>query len=56
MPLRLCLVGAGHMGSIHAQKLAAMRDVSLTCIVDTDPLAAEKAAKKHGVAGTDHYR
>ena len=24
MPLRLCLVGAGHMGRIHARKLAGV--------------------------------
>ncbi|MGA3174285.1 MAG: Gfo/Idh/MocA family oxidoreductase [Syntrophorhabdales bacterium] len=55
MPLRLCLVGAGHMGKIHARKLAGMRDVTLTCIVDARLAEAQKAAREHGVAASDHY-
>ncbi len=56
MPLRLCLIGAGHMGRIHARKLAGMRDVSLTCIVDADIAAAERSAGEHGVAAGEDYR
>ncbi|MGD0229385.1 MAG: Gfo/Idh/MocA family oxidoreductase [Syntrophorhabdales bacterium] len=55
MPLRLCLIGAGHMGRIHARKLAGMKDVTLTCIVDVDPAQAGATAMEHGVAGVDHH-
>jgi predicted dehydrogenase len=55
MPLKLCLIGAGHMGRIHAQKLARMRGVTLSCIVDTDAAQAEETARKHGVPAADHY-
>ena len=55
MPLRICLVGAGHMGKIHARKLAAIRDVRLSCIVDADRAAAEAAAAEHGVAADQHF-
>jgi predicted dehydrogenase len=44
------------MGRIHARKLAAMRDVTLTCIVDADKAAAQRSAGEHGVAAEEHYR
>ena len=55
MPLRLCLIGAGHMGRIHAQKLAAMKDVTLTCVIDADPAQATETARTHGAVGATHY-
>jgi predicted dehydrogenase len=55
MPLKLCLIGAGHMGRIHAQKLARMKGVTLSCIVDTDAAQAEDTARRHGVPAADHY-
>ena len=55
MPLRLCLIGAGHMGRIHAQKLAGMKDVTLTCVIDTDPRQANETARAHGTVGATHY-
>ena len=55
MPLRLCLIGAGHMGKIHAQKLAGMKDVTLTCVIDADPAQASETARTHGVVGATHY-
>jgi predicted dehydrogenase len=36
MPLKLALIGAGHMGKIHLQKLLAMEDVQVTAIADAD--------------------
>jgi len=53
MPLKLCLVGAGHMGRIHAIKLARMKDVTLTCVVDTNRAIAEETAGSLGVKGSD---
>lgn len=55
MPLRVCLIGAGHMGRIHAQKLAGMKDVTLTCVVDIDRARAQETARNHGVKGSDRY-
>jgi predicted dehydrogenase len=52
MPIKICLVGAGHMGRIHAQKLANMKDVVFTCIVDADLKRAEETAGKFGVQGS----
>ena len=53
MPVRLCLVGAGHMGLIHARKLAGMKDVALTCIVDANRAQAEETAGACGAPWSD---
>ena len=37
MPLKIVLVGAGHMGRIHLEKLVSMEDVRVSGIVDADP-------------------
>lgn len=49
MPVKVCLIGAGHMGRIHVQKLAQMKDVTLTCIVDVNREQTEEMCRKHGV-------
>lgn len=56
MPVKLCLIGVGHMGRIHAQKLAQMKDVTLTCIIDANAVQADEISRKHGVRGACHYR
>jgi predicted dehydrogenase len=43
------------MGRIHAQKLAGMRDVTLTCVIDTDPSQATETARLHGASEAVHY-
>lgn len=48
--MKFCLVGAGHMGGIHAQKLARMKGVTLARIVDANRSCAETTAQKCGVA------
>ncbi len=55
MPLRVGLVGAGHMGRIHAQKLAGMKGVHLACVVDADLSAAAETARRYGSVEADHY-
>jgi predicted dehydrogenase len=56
MPLKLCLVGAGHMGGIHAQKLARMKGVTLTRVIDPVPTCAETVATRCGVAWSASYK
>ncbi len=55
MPIRICLVGAGHMGRIHGRKLASMKDVSLTSVVDVDRSSAEALAGQLGVPASGSY-
>lgn len=55
MPLRLCLVGAGHMGRIHTQKLARMKDVDLAWIIDAKVDQAAEVARACGAAWSNHH-
>jgi predicted dehydrogenase len=50
------VIGAGHMGRYHAQKLAALRGVELAGIVDADPARAQALARAHGVAAFSRYQ
>ncbi len=56
MPLKVCLIGAGHMGRIHAQKLAAMKDVELVSVVDCDARQADETARTCGAAAACDIR
>ena len=47
MPLKLCVIGLGHMGRIHAEKLRQMDDVLLCGLVDADRACLEDASSKH---------
>ena len=51
-PLRIAVVGAGHMGRSHARKVAALRergaDVALTAVVDVEPERAQRLASELG--------
>ena len=47
MPLKLCVIGLGHMGRIHAEKLKQMEDVVLVGLVDADRACLEDASRKH---------
>ena len=37
MPIKIALVGAGHMGKIHIEKLASFDDVQIAGVADVDP-------------------
>jgi predicted dehydrogenase len=57
-PLQIGVIGAGHMGRLHAEKAAALRDegagVEIAGVVDIIPARAEELASKVGsVAHTD---
>ncbi len=56
MPLKACLIGAGHMGRIHGQKLAAMKDVELVSVVDCDARQADETARTCGAAASCDVR
>jgi predicted dehydrogenase len=48
-PLRLAVIGVGHLGRHHARILSAMPEARLTAVVDTDK---ERAAEIAGESGT----
>ncbi|MCJ8504670.1 Gfo/Idh/MocA family oxidoreductase [Kocuria flava] len=45
---RFALIGAGYIGSVHAQNLAAHPGVDLRCVYDVDPARATHVAAAHG--------
>ena len=47
-PLRVAVIGVGHLGQHHARLLAAMPGVELVGVVDTKPGRAEEIAAKYG--------
>ncbi len=54
--LRIAVIGAGRLGSLHAQKLAAFDDVQLAAVVDPVPEARHRLASALGVrAAADHH-
>jgi predicted dehydrogenase len=53
--LRAALVGAGRLGTLHAYKYAAIRDVRLACIVDTDLGRARRLAEETGAVAFASY-
>jgi predicted dehydrogenase len=47
-PLRVGVVGVGHLGGLHAKMLAAMPTASLVGVYDSDQDKAQKVAAEHG--------
>jgi predicted dehydrogenase len=54
--LRIAVIGAGHLGSRHAQKYAALAGVRLAAVCDVDIARARAAAQPSGAAAFSDYR
>jgi predicted dehydrogenase len=55
-PLRIAVVGVGHLGQHHARILASMPGVDLVAVVDAQPERANLVASQHGTIGLHDYR
>ena len=55
-PLRLAVVGVGHLGRHHARILAALPGVELTAVVDVNRARAEEIAAAHRTQALTDYR
>jgi len=53
--LRIAVVGAGHLGTIHARLLATLNSVELIGIADPDATARQRAAETLSVPARDDY-
>lgn len=53
---RIAVIGAGHMGRYHAEKLARIPEVQLAGVVDADASRASALAQKLGCASFADYR
>ena len=46
---RIVLIGAGYLGTIHAQKFSLVKGAKLAAVVDSDIEKATVLAEKYGV-------
>jgi predicted dehydrogenase len=56
MPLKMAIVGAGHMGRIHLEKLKTIKNVQITGIVDIKKQLAEGVSEKNHIPFFTDYR
>ncbi len=56
MSLKLCVIGVGHMGRIHADKLEEIEGVTLCGLIDADHGCLEEASKKHTAPRFNNHR
>jgi len=54
--LRLAVVGAGHLGRIHARLASALPDIQLTAVVDPVEAARSRVADEFGAQAMADYR
>lgn len=55
-PLRVAVIGVGHLGQHHARLYAGMPDVRLVAVVDARPERAREIASRHGVEAVTDFR
>jgi predicted dehydrogenase len=55
-PLRLAVIGVGHLGRHHARILSAMPEARLTAVVDTNQQRAAEIASQTGTTALTDYR
>jgi len=55
-PLRIAVVGVGHLGKHHARILASLPGVELVAVVDTNRPRVEEIAAAYGTRASNDYR
>lgn len=56
MPIKMALVGCGHMGKIHLQKLSSFDEIQIVGIVDVDIKRANDLAQPINVPAFNNYK
>ena len=54
-PLRMAVVGVGHLGQAHARVLAGLDDVELVGVADVSAAQARQIADRHNTRAYTHY-
>ncbi len=54
--MKLCVIGMGHMGRIHADKLKEMEGITLCGLIDADNSCLAEASKKHAAPQFKDHR
>jgi predicted dehydrogenase len=55
-PLRVAIIGAGHLGRIHARIAAALDEIDLVAVVDPEESARASVAQEARTRGVADYR
>jgi predicted dehydrogenase len=55
MSLRIAVIGLGHMGKIHLNKLLTFEDIEVSTVVDVDMACAKELSFKTGVSACGDY-
>ncbi|MDJ0926263.1 MAG: Gfo/Idh/MocA family oxidoreductase [Gammaproteobacteria bacterium] len=55
-PVRMAVIGAGHFGRFHAEKIANLPGAELVAIADADTARASEVARQHGARAVADYR
>ena len=55
-PLRVCVIGTGHLGERHARTYATLPGVTLTAVCDVDASKARRVARQLGCGAVDDFR
>jgi predicted dehydrogenase len=55
-PLKIGVVGVGHLGQHHARLLSSMADTTLVAVADIDTARAREIGEKYGAAACAHWR
>ena len=55
-PIRVAVIGAGHLGKIHARLASTLEDVLLVGIADPSPAAQRDVLNQHDVAVVSDFR
>jgi predicted dehydrogenase len=56
MPLKLVVIGLGHMGKIHLNKLVSFKDIEVSAVVDVDMACANDLSQRTGAKACLDYR
>ncbi|MEA3192557.1 MAG: hypothetical protein QOD26_890 [Betaproteobacteria bacterium] len=54
--MKVAVIGAGHMGRLHAEKFSRCEGAELVAVVDPDAARAETVAKAHGTKAFSRYQ
>ena len=54
--MKVAVIGAGHMGRLHAEKFARCEGAELVAVVDPDAARAEAVAQPHGAKAFSRYQ
>ena len=56
MSLRIAVIGLGHMGKIHLNKLVSFEGIEVSAVIDVDMACAQELSQKTGVKACEDYR